>query len=161
MVARASTLNAYRSSASSTIQLRPGLHHRQIAHRAGQILVAQLATDSRGDQHIARMGDLDQRGGPVYTLHDADPLTCDLPERAQEGPHVVAALQCLDQGGADHDTVDVRGKARDLCARTDAEPRAYRNRRAALDAIHVIEHLVRHLSRSPQGVPVVPVIVTA
>jgi len=39
----------------------------------------------------------------------------------------------------------VRRKARHLFARANAESRAYRDLRAALDAIHVVEHLEGHL----------------
>jgi hypothetical protein len=37
------------------IELRPGLHHREIAQRAGQILIPQLALNSGGDEHVASM----------------------------------------------------------------------------------------------------------
>jgi hypothetical protein len=37
------------------IELRPGLHHREIAQGAGQILIPQLALNSGGDEHVASM----------------------------------------------------------------------------------------------------------
>ena len=37
-----------------------------------------------------------------------------LAQRSQKSLDVVAALQCLDQGGADHDSIDMRPEARDL-----------------------------------------------
>jgi hypothetical protein len=40
------------------IELGPGFHHRQIAERACQVLIAQLALDSGADEHIACMRDL-------------------------------------------------------------------------------------------------------
>src|SRR5208283_5733363 len=70
-----------------------------------------------------------------------------LSKRSQEGPHVLAALQCFDQGGADHDAVHMRRKASHLLMRADPESRTYGNLREALDPIHVIEHLVGHFGR--------------
>jgi hypothetical protein len=37
------------------VELRPGLHHREIAQSAGQILIPQLALNSSGDEHVASM----------------------------------------------------------------------------------------------------------
>jgi hypothetical protein len=56
-------------------QLRPGFQHRQIAQGARQILIAQLAVDSGGDQHIAGVRDLQQCGSSKHPLHDRFPAS--------------------------------------------------------------------------------------
>ena len=57
-------------------QLRPRFHHRQIAQCTGQILVAQLAADTGGNEHVARMRHLQQRRGPVNPFQRSDPRNC-------------------------------------------------------------------------------------
>jgi len=37
------------------VELRPGLHHREVAQGAGQILIPQLALNASGDEHVASM----------------------------------------------------------------------------------------------------------
>jgi hypothetical protein len=40
------------------VELRPRLHHGQIAQGARKILIPQLALNSGGDEHVAGMGNL-------------------------------------------------------------------------------------------------------
>src|ERR1700690_1040018 len=65
-----------------------------------------------------------------------------LAQRREKSADVVAALERLDQRGADDDAVDVRCEARDLIARPDSEAGAHRYLRGALDAVHVLEHFI-------------------
>src|SRR5271154_7623175 len=67
-----------------------------------------------------------------------------LAQGSKKRAHVLASLQRFDQGRANHHAVHVRCKARHLLARANAESRAYRNGRTALDAIHVVEHITGH-----------------
>ena len=95
----------------------------------GQILIPQLAPDPGGDQHISRMRHLQQRCGPVHTLHEAPPTY--RRRIAKKSPHVLAALQCLDQRRADHDAVHVRRKARDLLRESGSRIRRRPERRSS------------------------------
>lgn len=51
------------------IQLRPGLHHGQIAEGPGQVLIAQFALNPGAQQHIAGVSHLQQRCGSENSLH--------------------------------------------------------------------------------------------
>jgi hypothetical protein len=50
------------------VELRPCFHHRQIAHGSCKVLIAQLALNSRGYEHVARVSNLQQRCGSVHSL---------------------------------------------------------------------------------------------
>jgi hypothetical protein len=50
------------------IELRPCFHHRQVAHCASQVLIAQLGLNSGSDEHVACVRNLQQRRGSVDSL---------------------------------------------------------------------------------------------
>ncbi len=64
------------------VKLRPRFHHRQIAHRARQILVAQLALNPGGNEHVARVSNLQQGRGSVHSFQGIFSLAISSPAAA-------------------------------------------------------------------------------
>src|SRR6266481_4323614 len=68
--------------------------------------------------------------------------SCSSPtEGPQEGADILAPLQDLHQGGANHHAVHVAGEARNLLWGTDAEAGTHWNVGATFDPVHVLQHL--------------------
>ncbi len=118
----------------------------------GQILIPQLASDTGGDQHIARMRHLQQRCRPVHTLHEAPSEGAYLsiarePRLAQRSKKARTSSPRSNASTKAEPTTTPStcgAKRATLLAGADPESGANGNGGAALDPIHVVEHFVGH-----------------